>query len=143
MINPVYAGAYTYGKTQQERYVDQAGRLKKRIRHLPRSKWAVLIHDHHKGFIDWETYEMNQSRIAKNTRPLPHQAAGSIREGAALLQGIAKCGRCGRNLRVYYQGRHSTPRLLLRCQQYLQRQRNVLSTRRWSANRYSGCPRLP
>ncbi|HUJ90903.1 MAG TPA: recombinase family protein [Syntrophorhabdales bacterium] len=109
LINPVYAGAYTYGKTHQERYLDQAGRLKKRIRRLPRSKWAVLIRDHHKGFIDWETYEMNQSRIAKNTRPLPHQAAGAIREGSALLQGIAKCGRCGRNLKVYYQGRNSTP----------------------------------
>ena len=32
-----------------------------------------------------------------------------MREGAALLQGIAKCGRCGRGLRVYYRGRNSTP----------------------------------
>jgi DNA invertase Pin-like site-specific DNA recombinase len=109
LTNPVYAGAYTYGKTQQERYVDEAGRLKKRTRHLPRSRWAVLIHDHHKGFIDWETYEMNQARIARNTRPRPHQAAGAIREGKALLQGIATCGRCARRLKIYYQGKHSTP----------------------------------
>ena len=109
LTNPVYAGAYTYGKTHQERYVDQAGHVRKRVRHVPRSKWAVLIRDHHKGFIDWETYEMNQSRIAKNTRPTAHQASGAIREGSALLQGIATCGRCGRHLRVYYQGRHSTP----------------------------------
>ena len=109
LTNPVYAGAYAYGKTRQERYLDQAGRLRKRIRRLPRSEWAVLIHDHHKGFIDWKTYEMNQSRIAKNTRPVPHQAGGAIREGSALLQGIATCGRCGRRLRVYYQGKHSTP----------------------------------
>jgi DNA invertase Pin-like site-specific DNA recombinase len=109
LTNPVYAGAYTYGKTNQQRYVDQAGHLRKRIRRLPRSKWSVLIRDHHKGFIDWETYEMNQSRIAKNTHPLPHQASGAIREGSALLQGIATCGRCGRRLRVYYQGKHSTP----------------------------------
>jgi DNA invertase Pin-like site-specific DNA recombinase/uncharacterized protein YndB with AHSA1/START domain len=109
LTNPVYAGAYTYGKTNQERYVDQAGHLRKRIRRLPRSKWAVLIRDHHQGFINWETYEMNQSRIAKNTHPTPHQTSGAIREGAALLQGIAICGRCGRRLRVYYQGKHSTP----------------------------------
>ena len=109
LTNPVYAGAYTYGKTHQEPYVDQTGRLRKRIRRLPRSKWTILIRDHHKGFIDWDTYEMNQSRIAKNTRPGPHQAAGAIREGSALLQGIATCGRCGRRLRVYYQGKHSTP----------------------------------
>jgi DNA invertase Pin-like site-specific DNA recombinase len=109
LTNPVYAGAYTYGKTNQERYVDQAGHLRKRIRRLPRSKWAVLICDHHQGFINWETYEMNQTRIAKNTHPTPHQATGAIREGPALLQGIATCGRCGRRLRVYYQGKHSTP----------------------------------
>jgi DNA invertase Pin-like site-specific DNA recombinase/predicted DNA-binding transcriptional regulator AlpA len=109
LTNPVYAGAYAYGKTRYERYVDEAGRLRKRVRHLPRSQWAVLIPDHHKGFIDWETYEMNQSRIARNTRPGPHQAAGAVREGSALLQGIATCGRCGRRLRVYYQGRNSIP----------------------------------
>lgn len=109
LTNPVYAGAYTYGKTRCERYVDPDGRLRKRIRRLPRSEWAVLIEDHHEGFVDWETYEMNQTRISQNTRPRPHQAAGAVREGAALLQGLATCGSCGRRLRVYYQGRHSTP----------------------------------
>jgi DNA invertase Pin-like site-specific DNA recombinase/uncharacterized protein YndB with AHSA1/START domain len=109
LTNPVYAGAYAYGKTRYERYVDEAGRLRKRVRHLPRSQWAVLINEHHEGFIDWETYEMNQARIASNTRPGPHQAAGAIREGSALLQGIATCGRCGRRLRIYYQGKNSTP----------------------------------
>jgi DNA invertase Pin-like site-specific DNA recombinase len=109
LTNPVYAGAYVYGKTRNERYVDEAGRIRKRVKHLPRSEWAVFIHDHHKGFIDWETYEMIQSRIAKNIRPRPNQAEGAIREGSALLQGIATCGRCGRRLRIYYQGKNSTP----------------------------------
>lgn len=109
LTNPVYAGAYAYGKTRYERYLDPEGRLRKRMRRLPRSQWRVLIPDHHEGFVDWETYEMNQSRIAQNTRPRPHQAEGAVREGAALLQGLATCGRCGRKLRVYYQGRHSTP----------------------------------
>lgn len=109
LTNPVYAGTYAYGKTQQERFVDENGHVKKRTRHLPQSQWAVLIHEHHKGFIDWETYEMIQARISKNTRPIPHQAAGAIREGSALLQGLATCGQCGRRLRVYYQGKHSSP----------------------------------
>jgi len=109
LTNPVYAGAYAYGKTRHERYVDSAGQVRKRIRHLPRSAWAVLIPDHHRGFIDWETYQLNQARIARNTRPGPHQAGGAVREGSALLQGLATCGRCGRRLRVYYQGKNSTP----------------------------------
>lgn len=109
LTNPVYAGVYAYGKTKQESFVDETGQIKKRVKRLPQSQWAVLIHDHHKGFIDWETYEMIQARIAKNTRPVAHQDTGAIREGAALLQGLATCGKCGRRLRVYYQGKHSTP----------------------------------
>src|SRR5215469_7539130 len=73
------------------------------------SQWSVVIRDHHPGFIDWATFEANQLRLAQNTHPRPHQAGGAVREGAALLQGIAKCGRCGRGLRVYYRGRNSMP----------------------------------
>ncbi len=109
LTNPVYAGAYAYGKTRHERYVDENGTVKKRVRHLPRSEWKVLIPEHHEGFIDWQTYEANQARIASNTRPQPHQQGGAVREGAALLQGIATCGNCGRRLKVYYQGKNSTP----------------------------------
>jgi DNA invertase Pin-like site-specific DNA recombinase len=107
--NPVYAGAYAYGKSRTQRYVDDTGHLRKRIKRLAREQWAVLIPDHHPGFIDWATFEMNQKRLARNTRPEPHQSAGVVREGSALLQGLASCGRCGRRLRVYYQGNHSTP----------------------------------
>lgn len=109
LTNPVYAGAYVYGKTGHKRYVDETGRVRKRVRQLPRSEWAVLIRDHHKGFIDWETFERNEARIAQNTRPRPHESGGAVREGAALLQSIASCGRCGRRLRVYYSGRNSSP----------------------------------
>jgi DNA invertase Pin-like site-specific DNA recombinase len=109
LSNPVYAGAYAYGKSRCERYVDETGRVRKRVRRLPRDQWAVLIRGHHPGFIDWATFEMNQARLASNTHPVPHQAGGAVREGSALLQGLATCGRCGRHLRVYYQGKNSTP----------------------------------
>jgi DNA invertase Pin-like site-specific DNA recombinase/uncharacterized protein YndB with AHSA1/START domain len=109
LTNPVYAGAYVYGKTRHERYVDATGAIRKRVRHLPREEWAVLIRDHHPGYIDWETYEANQTRLAQNTRPRPHQPGGAVREGAALLQGLATCGHCGRRLRTHYRGRNSTP----------------------------------
>lgn len=109
LTNPVYAGAYVYGKTRCERYVDEHGAIKKRTRHLPIDQWAVLIPDHHPGFIDWATFQANQARLARNTRPQPHQSGGAVREGAALLQGIATCGHCGRRLRTHYRGRNSTP----------------------------------
>jgi len=109
LTNPFYAGVYVYGRTQQTCYVDDGGRLRKRIKLRPRSQWPVFIRDHHRGFIDWETFEANQSRLAQNTRPRPHQGGGAVREGAALLQGIAVCGHCGRRLSVHYSGRYSAP----------------------------------
>jgi DNA invertase Pin-like site-specific DNA recombinase len=109
LTNPAYAGAYAYGKTRQERYLDATGQLRQRTRRLPRTDWAVLIPNHHPGFISWETYLANQDRIGANTRPHPHEAGGAVREGTALLQGLAICGRCGRRLRVSYHGRHATP----------------------------------
>ncbi len=109
LTNPVYAGAYTYGKTRSERYVDKHGAVRKRIRRLPMKEWAVLLPEHHPGFINWETFEANQVRIDQNVHPKPNQAGGAIREGSALLQGIAVCGHCGRRLRIYYSGKNSTP----------------------------------
>ena len=109
LSNPVYAGAYAYGKTRQEVTLDASGQRKKRMRHSPQSEWQVLIKDHHEGFIDWRTYEANQARLAANTRPGPHKVGGAVREGSALLQGLASCGHCGRRLKTHYSGRNTTP----------------------------------
>ena len=109
LTNPVYAGAYTYGKSRAERYVDKHGVVRKRVRHLPMNEWAVLLPEHHPGFINWQTFQANQVRIDSNIHPKPNQAGGAIREGSALLQGIAVCGHCGRRLRIYYSGKNSTP----------------------------------
>jgi len=109
LTSPVYAGAYAYGKTRHERYIDEQGQVRKRVRKLPQSEWSVLIRDHHQGYIDWATYEANQTRLSRNTRPKPHQGGGAVREGSALLQGLATCGHCGRRLRTHYRGRNHTP----------------------------------
>jgi DNA invertase Pin-like site-specific DNA recombinase len=109
VASPVYAGAYVYGKTRHERYVTETGQVRTRSRRLPQAEWEVLIPDHHPGFIDWATYQANQARVAANIRPQAHQPGGAVREGAALLQGIAVCGRCGRRLATHYRGRRSTP----------------------------------
>jgi DNA invertase Pin-like site-specific DNA recombinase len=105
LTHPVYAGAYVYGKTRFERYVDEHGVLKVRRRALPQGQWQVLIPGHHPGYLDWDTYQANQARIGANTRPRAHQpGTGAVREGCALLQGLATCGFCGRTLAVLYQG---------------------------------------
>src|SRR6516162_5569998 len=109
LTNPVYAGAYTYGKSHRERYVDDEGRLRKRTRLLPMAEWSVLLLEHHRGYIDWATFQANQTRIDANVHPEPHQTGGAVREGAALLQGLASCGKCGRRLHTHYRGRNAAP----------------------------------
>jgi len=83
LSNPIYAGAYVYGKTHHERYVDEHGQVRQRTRQLPISQWAVLIRDHHPGFIDWESFEANQTRLAQNTHPRPGWRRGEGGRGTA------------------------------------------------------------
>src|SRR5215217_1176394 len=105
LTHPAYAGAYVFGKTRQRRHLGADGVLRTSRHKLPQGEWEVLIPDHHRGFIDWDTYQANQARIGANTRPRAHQpGTGAVREGCALLQGLATCGTCGRKLAVYYDG---------------------------------------
>jgi DNA invertase Pin-like site-specific DNA recombinase len=105
LTHPAYAGAYVYGRTRKERYLDPSGALRQRSRRLPRDQWEVLIPDHHPGFTDWDTYQANQARIGGNIRPQARQpGTGAVREGSALLQGLATCGTCGRKLAIFYAG---------------------------------------
>jgi DNA invertase Pin-like site-specific DNA recombinase len=110
LTHPAYAGAYTFGRSRQEKRVGDDGVLRTR-RVLPQGEWEVLITGHHRGFIAWDTYQANQDKIRQNIRPMAHQpGTGAVREGCALLQGLAICGICGRKLAVYYDGEHkATP----------------------------------
>jgi transposase-like protein len=100
-----------YGRTRAERYVDEHGRLRTRRRDLPADQWEVLIPGHHDGFIDWDTYQDIQRRLASNIPPRKGApGTGAVREGSALLQTLAACGVCGRKAAVYYDGEHkATP----------------------------------
>ena len=71
--NPIYAGAYVYGRRQVEEYLDAEQQPRKRVRERPDAHWHVLINEHHEGYISWETFERNQRRIAGNQRgePMP------------------------------------------------------------------------
>ena len=103
--NAVYAGAYVFGKTRAERYVQPDGTVSQRVVRLPQEKWRVLLRDHHEGYIDWARYEANRARLAANRRPRAGGVGGAVREGRGLLQGIAVCGQCGRRVQVRYRSK--------------------------------------
>jgi Recombinase zinc beta ribbon domain len=70
---------------------------------------AFLI-DHHPGYISVEQYETNQARLRANWSAPRGDALGAAREGRALLQGLVRCGRCGRRMQVSYSGQSLSPR---------------------------------
>ena len=91
------------------------GRLTKRQgRVLRAEECRVFIRDHHEGYIVWETYQENQSRMRHNRHGFEvDESIASVRSGQGLLASMLRCGRCGRRLHVQYWGRRGThPRYL-------------------------------
>ena len=115
LTNPVYAGAFVFGRTRTEKRIDadrQGGAAAPCV--LPREQWAVLIPDHHPGFIDWATYRGQHRTAAGRTGGRPRGfGGGAPREGSALLQGRLRCGKCGRMMQTGYSGtKGNCPRYL-------------------------------
>jgi Recombinase/Recombinase zinc beta ribbon domain len=104
LTNPAYAGAFVFGRTRTEKRVAADGTVTVTVRELPREQWAVLIPDHHPGYITWEDYEATAARLRANWRPPRGHGGGAAREGRALLQGLLRCGRCGRIMQTGYSG---------------------------------------
>jgi DNA invertase Pin-like site-specific DNA recombinase len=105
--NPRYAGAFVYGRTRQ-RKVLIAGQA--RYRRIPRADWKVFLPNTHPGYISWEEFETNQATLLANANAYgPDRRRSPAREGVALLQGLAMCGRCGTRMAVRYNLRHGHP----------------------------------
>ena len=110
LTNPIYAGAYAFGKTGAQIKVI-GGRARKTIGHRkPRQEWAVLIRDHHPGYITWEQFERNQALLEANSNMKSRMESKAGRGGPALLAGLLRCRRCGRMLHVAYSGREKSIR---------------------------------
>jgi DNA invertase Pin-like site-specific DNA recombinase len=100
--HPIYAGAYVFGRTGQRTTVVDGRARKSNGHNKSMSNWNVLIRDHHPGYISWSEYEQNQTMISENAHMQNRMARKSARGGRALLTGLARCGRCGRMMRVFY-----------------------------------------
>lgn len=105
LTNPAYAGAFVFGRSRQGKRIGEDGRLVVHTRRVAREDWEVCIPDHHAGFVSWETYLANQERLRSNRPARGGEAGGAVREGEALLQGLLRCGRCGRRMYVVYESR--------------------------------------
>jgi len=105
LLNPIYAGAYAFGRRGDRTSVVE-GRARKTSGHRrARSAWNVLIRDHHEGYLTWAEFEENQVLLRENAHMQKRAARKAARGGRALLTGLARCGQCGRMMRVFYGAR--------------------------------------
>jgi len=104
LTNPVYAGAYAFGRSTSKVTIEGGRKRISRGHHVERPQWQVLIRDHHEGYIGWDAFERNQRLISDNANGKSWAARGAVRRGEALLTGLFRCGHCGRKLHVAYGG---------------------------------------
>ena len=103
--NPIYAGAYAYGRRQVDPRTAQPGRPSTGRRVIAPEDWYVLLRDRGPAYISWERYERNLARLKANQARA--EEVGVARKGAALLAGLVVCARCGRRLHVRYGGQRN------------------------------------
>jgi hypothetical protein len=106
--NPIYGGAYAYGKTAVAASYDGAG-ARVKIRRKARSDWLALMPHAHEGYVSWEKAETIRKMVSSNVPTSRHH--GAPKHGDALLAGLLRCRRCGRKLTLRYSGvKHHIPR---------------------------------
>jgi DNA invertase Pin-like site-specific DNA recombinase len=101
--NPLYAGAYAYGRVTRRVDAKPVELIHQTSVSLPQEDWAVLIKDAFPAYISWAEYESNLAQLDKNR--LQSRRMGRRKDGVALLSGIVLCGRCGQRMQVAYSGK--------------------------------------
>ncbi len=108
LTNPVYAGAYVFGRHENRVSIRDGRKHVTRGHTVVREHWKVLKKDNHSGYIGWDEFEANQRVISDNASKFyPRGSRGAVRSGEALLAGLLRCGHCGQRLRVAYTGSRS------------------------------------
>ena len=108
VTNPVYGGAYAYGKVRAVTTYAGSGVRVKRER-KPRDEWLALKPGTHDGYVDWERAEAIRKMVSGNIPAGKHH--GAAKHGDGLLAGLVRCRRCGRKLTLRYTGvKHNIPR---------------------------------
>ena len=96
--NPIYAGAYVYGRRPTDVRKKIPGRPSTGRTVAAVGEWEVLIKDRLPAYISWEQYERNIAQLEANRA----QAMGAVRQGPSLLSGLLVCGRCGLRMGTHY-----------------------------------------
>jgi DNA invertase Pin-like site-specific DNA recombinase len=86
--DPIYAGAYTFGRTSQQVVLDKGRKRVMKRRYARPEEWDVLLQGHHEAFISWAEYLKNQETLMHNRNQLGETVRGAARAGKGLLAGL-------------------------------------------------------
>jgi hypothetical protein len=104
--NPIYAGAYVYGRRPTDLRRQKPGRPGTGRRSCLPEEAEVFLPAHLPAYISWEQYQRNRAQLQSNKSA----AIGVARAGESLLSGILICGRCGLRMVSQYNNNGVKPR---------------------------------
>ena len=128
LTNPAYAGTFVYGRCRQE--ITAGDPPTAAERRLPPEEWAIAVKNVYPGYIGHDAFLANRAKLGANRYNFEAKGRGAARSGAALLQGLVHCDRCGHQMGVSY-GRQQ-PRYVCR---FAQRQHAEASCQSFIADR--------
>lgn len=128
LTNPIYAGAYVYGRTQTRIKIIAGQPRKVTEKQVPMANWKICIKEHHPAYISWDEYLQNQQRLSANINKRGIPMKGAPKKGPALLVGLLRCRRCGQKLNVRYSASNpGVPRYSCRGRRNIGHAENCLS----------------
>lgn len=129
LTNPLYTGAYVWGRRRQRRGLVEGTARNRRETLVAREQWHSLRFDSHPAYISWQDYLVNLQRLQDNDAKCHgSHGHGAPRNGEALLQGLALCGRCGRRMKTIH---HSAQQTVYECSRRMDAEKTCWSTMAW------------
>ncbi len=103
LTNPLYAGAYVYGRLTCRAAAKTVAQMHRQKVRVPQEAWLAALWQAFPGYIPQAEFEANQAQLKRNQPKT--QGKGRRQDGRALLSGIVLCGRCGQRMQVVYSGK--------------------------------------
>jgi len=104
--NPIYAGAYVYGRRPSDPRLRKPGKPSTGRRSPPPEEADVFLFDRLPAYISWEQFQRNRVQLRSNKAVV----SGVARAGEALLSGLLICARCGLRMVSQYTNNGGMPR---------------------------------
>jgi DNA invertase Pin-like site-specific DNA recombinase len=103
LTNPLYAGAYVYGRITHRAAAKPLAQMHQQKVRLPQEAWLATLWQAFPGYLSQSEFEANMAQLERNRPKI--RGKGHRRDGRALLSGIVLCGRCGQRMQVVYSGK--------------------------------------